>query len=1161
MWIVRLALRRPYSVAVVSIFLIIMGVLSIEGMPVDIFPTIDIPVVAIVWNYNGLSATDMERRVVLLDERALSTTVNGISRIESESINSLGLMRVYFEPGTDIGAAIAQISALGNTIVHSMPPGIQPPIVIQFNASNVPVAQLTLSSKTLPEEELFDYGLNFIRVSLFTIPGLATPAPYGGKNRQISVDIDPAALAARGLSPSDVVLALQSSNVIVPAGTARIGDLEYNIETNSSPSAIDQFNQIPVKVVNGHTVLLGDVAHVALSFAPQTNIVRVNGRRSTYLALLKKANASTLAVVQAVKDKLPEIQGAAPNGMNLKIDFDQSVYVRATIDSLLREAVIATILVSLLILIFLGSWRSVVIVCTSIPLAVMTAIIGLKLTGNTMNIMTLGGLSLAIGMLVDDATVAIENIHRNRSLGKPLTVAILDGSQQIALPAIMATFAICIVFFPVVLLTGPARYLFTPMALAVVIAMIASYLLSRTLVPALSRALMRGEAHAGSPEYKAQENKSQQSGQPPSGPLPSKGSGQALEKKGGNWIARFSRRFNERRDKIFERFQSGYGRILERMLHIPGFVLVIAGLIMVVSLFLPNYIGTDFFPTSDTGMMKMHMRAPVGTRLEATEDIVSHVEEAIRRQIPEAELSTINVNIGVPTFYNLAFVSTDNTSAMDADFLISLQADHHPTASYMNKLRAALATEFPGSVFYFQSADIVSQVLNFGLTSPIDVQIQGPNLDTDYKIARTLRDQMKTVPGAADVVIKEVLDYPAIRVNVDRTRAAEMGLTEQNVTNSMLISLSSSGLLAPSFFLNPVNNVNYNVIVQTPLDKVTNVSDLLSTPITGQNPLLPSEQQVTTATALQNEQTPPTTATDLPHTQTESLGNLVTVTTTSEPNEINHYTVQRILDITSNVEGRPLGSIASDIQAKVNALGKLPNQMKIAVRGQNEVMTQSFRIFALGIILAIVLVYLLMVLWFQSWLDPFIIMIAVPGALIGILWMLAITGTTINVVSLMGSIMAIGIAVSNSVLLVNFANDIRVEEHHDAFDAALEAGKTRLRPVLMTALAMIIGMIPMALGLGEGGEQNAPLGRAVIGGLIMATFVTLFIVPIAYSLLRKKLPSKHIMEERFQAEEQGKEFDEHAEERLEKHHSDAPHADRLGQLGEGEGHTAGPQPA
>src|SRR5581483_10687943 len=589
MWIVRLALRRPYSVAVVAIFLIIMGILSIEGMQTDIFPTIDIPVVAVVWNYNGLSATDMERRVVLLDERALSTTVNGITRIESESINGLGLMRIYFEQGTDIGSAIAQISAVGNTIVHAMPPGMQPPIVIQFNASNVPVAQLTVSSPTLPEEQLFDYGLNFIRVSLFTIPGLSTPAPYGGKNRQISIDIDPTLLTARGLSPSDVVLALQNENVIVPAGYARIGDLQYNVQTNASPSAVDQFKQIPVKVVNGHTVLLGDVAHVADAFAPQSNIVRVNGRRATYLALLKKSNASTLAVVQAVKDQLPAIKAVAPAGMNLKIDFDQSVYVRATINSLLREALIATVLVSLLILLFLGSWRSVVIVCTSIPLAIMTSIIGLKLTGNTMNIMTLGGLSLAIGMLVDDATVEVENIHRNRMMHKPLTIAILDGARQIALPAIMATFAICIVFFPVVLLTGPAKYLFTPMALAVVMAMIASYLLSRTLVPALARALMRGEEHHG-PEPVGNKIKPQK----PVGA-----------------IGRFSQRFNHWRDKHFDRFRSAYGRLLERLLHVPGFVLAVAGIVAALSFLLPSYIGTDFFPTSDTGMMKMHMRAPV----------------------------------------------------------------------------------------------------------------------------------------------------------------------------------------------------------------------------------------------------------------------------------------------------------------------------------------------------------------------------------------------------------------------------------------------------------------------------------------------------------------------------------------------------------------------
>jgi multidrug efflux pump subunit AcrB len=1134
MWIVRFALRRPYSVAVVSILLIVMGLLSLRNMAVDIFPTIDIPVVAVVWSYGGLSATDMERRVIFLDERALSTSVNGISRIESESINGIGIMRVYFEPGTDIGSAIAQITAVGVIVTHSMPPGMQPPIVIQFNASNLQVAQLTASSETLPEQQIFDYGVNFIRISLFTIPGLATPAPYGGMGRQISVDIDPSVLASRGLSATDIVTALQNSNVIIPSGSARIGDLQYNVETNASPTALSQFRQIPVKVVNGHSILLGDVANISDGFAQQTNIVRVNGHRATYLSILKKSNASTLAVVQAVKDQLPAIQAAAPEGLNLKIDFDQSVFVRDTINSLFREGVIATLLVSLLILVFLGSWRSVVIVCTSIPLAIMTSIIGLNLSGNTINIMTLGGLSLAIGMLVDDATVEVENIHRNRMLGKPLTVAILDGARQIALPAIMATFAICIVFFPVVLLTGPARYLFTPMALSVVLAMIASYLLSRTLVPVLARFLMRSEEHHGT------------TGAHDSAQNPAKRPGP---------IARFSLNFNTKRDKIFDRFQGAYGRLLERMLQMRGFVLIVALLILVLTLFLPNYIGTDFYPTSDAGLMKLHMRAPTGTRLEATEQIVMKVEQTLRRQIPAKEVSTINVNIGVPTSYNLAFVSTDNTSPMDADITISLQQDHHPTEGYMKKIRKALAAEYPGCVFYFQAADIVSQVLNFGLTSPVDVQVQGANLDTDYKYALKLRDEMKTVPGTADVAIKEVLDYPAIKLNVDRTRAGEMGLNVQDVTSSMLISLSSSGLVAPSFFLNPVNNVNYSVIVQAPLNKVTNVSDLLSTPITAIGSHL-GPTSLSSGVPAPNTQTPPTTAIALPGTQSETLGNLVTVTTTAEPNQINHYTVQRILDVTSNIEGRALGSVAADIQTKIDALGKLPKGMLITVRGQNEVKTQSFNVFGLGIILAILLVYLLMVLWFQTWLDPFIIMVAVPGALIGILWMLAITGTTINVVSLMGSIMAIGIAVSNSILLVNFANDIRVEEHLDSYDAALEAGKTRLRPVIMTALAMIIGMVPMALGLGEGGEQNAPLGRAVIGGLIMATFVTLFIVPIAYSLLRKKLPGKHVMEERFEAEERGEEFDEAAEEKLEKHHSDQPHADQIGSVGvHKEGHS------
>jgi multidrug efflux pump subunit AcrB len=1107
MWIVRLALRRPYTIAVFAIFIMIMGVLSLKYMMVDIFPTIDIPVVGVVWSYPGLSAEDMERRVVLLDERAISSTVNGVSRIESQSTAGIGIMKIYFEPGSDIGAAIAQISSIGNTVVHFMPAGISAPVVIQFNASNLPVAQITASSETLPEEKLFDYSLNFIRIRLFTIPGLATPAPYGGRNRQITVAIDPRMLASRGLSATDIVTALQNSNVIIPTGTARLGTREYSITSNASPSAIDQFKRIPVKVVGGVPIMLGDVATVGDGFAQQSNIVRVNGHRAIYLAILKKSNASTLAVVDAAKEAIPEIQASAPQGMNLRLDFDQSKFVRASINSVMREAIIAAVLVSLLILLFLGSWRSVVIVCTSIPLAIMTSIIGLMLTGNSINIMTLGGLSLAIGMLVDDATVEVENIHRNRLLGKPLTVAILDGARQIAVPAIMATLAICIVFFPVVLLTGPAKFLFTPMALAVVIAMMASYFLSRTLVPALARMLMGGEAlHQGARGVDHVAHDTNEQGNA-SGP-----------------IGRMSRRFNIWRDTHFDRFRDSYGRLLERMLHVRGFVLLVTGVLIVATMFLPGIIGSDFFPTTDTGLMKMHMRAPTGTRLEETERLVSLVESDLRQIIPPDELQTINDNIGIPTSYNLAFVQSDNASSMDAEFLVALKEEHHPTEKYQEEIRKKLAQDFPGSTFYFQSADIVSQVLNFGLSSPVDVQIQDPNLQEGYEYARKLRDGMRKIPGTADVVIKQVLDYPTLRVDVDRQRAAQLGLNERDVASTMLISLASSGLVAPSFFLNPENNVNYSVVVQTPIDKVKTVENLLSTPITAPAPL--------------NQPARPATPTDIPRAASETLGNIAQLTTVASPNQISHYTVQRILDVTSNIQGRDLGSVASDIQSTIDKFGKLPKGMKIAVRGQNEVKTASFTSLGFGIILAIALVYLLMVILFQSWLDPFIIMIAVPGALVGILWMLALTGTTINVVSLMGSIMAVGIAVSNSILLVTFANQVRVEEGLSAFDAALEAGKTRLRPVLMTALAMILGMLPMALA---SGEQNAPLGRAVIGGLLFATVVTLFIVPIVYSLLRRKLPTMHLLEAKFAAEETGKEFDPAADREEIARHAAAGH--------------------
>ncbi len=1074
MWIVRLALRRPYTVAVLCFLIFILGGLAVTRMPVDIFPEIDIPVVIVVWAYPGLSAEDMERRVVLISERAYSTTVNGISRIESESISGIGILKVYFEQGADIGAAMAQITSVSLTASHFMPPGITPPNVVEYSATNVPVAQLTLSSNRLSEQQLFDYGLNFIRVRLFTIPGLSTPAPFGGKSRQVMVDIDPAKAAAKGLSPQDVVTALLQSNVILPAGTARIGNTEYDVLLNSSPRLLEEFNQLPVKVVNGATVYMGDVAHVHDGFAVQENIVRVDGKRAAYLAILKHSNASTLAVVDATREMLPIIKETAPEGLEVKLDFDQSVFVRAAISSVLREALVAALLVSLMILFFLGSWRSVLLVSTSIPLAIFASLTGLFLSHQTLNVMTLGGLSLAIGMLVDDATVEVENIHRNRLLGKRLTVAILDGARQIAVPALAATLTISIVFFPVGLLEGAAKYLFIPLALAVVFAMLASYLLSRTLVPSLARLLMEKEElhHEGA------------------------------EPKG------LAGRFNAWRDRGFERLRGAYSRALSLCLERRAFVLGASVVLVLASLWIGKSVGLDFFPRVDAGIMKLHFRAPVGTRIEETERVVDRAEREIRGIIPPDELETINDDIGIPTYYNLAFVQTDNIGGQDADVLIALKGKHHPTEEYEAKIREKLGRDFPGSSLYFQSADIVSQVLNFGLPAPIDVQIEGMDLEQSYQLALRLSNRIREIPGTVDVRIPQVLDYPALRVSVDRARAAQLGLSEQAVANDLITSLSSSGLVAPSFWLNPKNNVNYLVAAQTPLPQMRSVHDLLGTPLAGA--ALP--------------QTGPTTSGPLPEQNTSPyLGSVADLRPTGAMALINHYTVQRVIDVQSSVAGRDLGGVATDIQKAIRGLGTLPRGTRIAVRGQSQAMFESFGSLALGMILAVVLVYLLLVVLFQSWVDPFIIIVAVPGALVGILWMLALTHTTLNVESFMGAIMSVGIAVSNSILLVNFANDFRAEHREGAMAAALEAGRTRLRPVLMTALAMILGMLPMSLALGEGGEQNAPLGRAVIGGLLVATFVTLFIVPVVYSLLRVAPPSKHLLEERFLAEERGEE--------------------------------------
>ena len=1075
MELVRVALRRPYTVAVLSLLVLLLGGLAVTRMVVDFFPKIDIPVVFVGWNYPGLSAEEMERRVVVISERAYSTTVNGIDRIESNCIPGIGLVKVYFHQGTDIGASIAQISAINGTVLRILPPGITPPIIIQYDPATVPIVQMVLSSKTVPEGRIFDHAFNFVRVKLFTIPGLTVPAPFGGRLRQIMVDLNPQLMTAKGVSPNDVVNALQSSNILVPAGTARIGSTEYNVTMNSSPPSVDQFNQMPLRISNGVPVLLGDVAKVADGYAVQNNVVHVDGRRATYLTILKHSEASSLAVVEATRAMLPEIQKAAPEGIEIRLDFDQSVYVRAAIKNVAFEAVIASLLVSLMVLLFLGSWRNTIVVITSIPCAMAAGILGLYFTGNTINLMTLAGLSLATGILVDDATVAVENIHRHRAMGQPLTVAILEGSREVAVPRTMATLAICIVFIPVAFLYGVSKFLFVPLALSVVFALLASYILSFTLVPMLSRQLLAGERHDD-------------------------GAGQGT-----------AARLNRARERSLEWLQNTYGAVLMVIMRHRPFVLVCLLLMGGISVLLGRVVGTDFFPTADVGILKLHFRAPMGMRIEETEKLVLAVQEEIRKIIPAEEISTINDMIGVPIFFNLAFVPTDNISGMDADILISLKHPHHPSAHWMRELRKKLPPKFPGSTMYFQNADIVTQVLNFGLPAPIDVQIQDSNFDRAQGYASRLRKIIEETPGAVDVRQIQVLNYPALRVEVDRVRAARLGLTQRDVASNILTTLSSSAIVNPSYFLNP-NGVNYTVAVQTPLERMSSVDDLMATPITsGSAPLLDVR-----AAARPDA---------IPGALVTRLSSIATIKPETSYQSVSHYTVQRVLDIAANVDGRDLGGVVSDIKRKIDAMTAekdFPPTAKIIIRGQYQVMNSSFESLIGGLLLAIVLVYALLVVLFQSWVDPFIIMMAVPGALIGILWMLALSGTTINVMSLMGAIMAVGIGVSNSILIVSFANELRAEKNLGVVEAAVEAGVTRLRPVMMTALAMIIGMVPMALGLGEAGEQNAPLGRAVIGGLAMATIATLFVVPVIYTLVRKKMPILHELDARFEAESQGR---------------------------------------
>jgi multidrug efflux pump subunit AcrB len=1100
MWIVRLALRRPYTFVVMAMLIAILGTGAIISMPVDIFPYIDIPVVSVVWNYNGLSPEEMEKRLVTIFERSMTTTVNDIEHIESQCYTGVSVTRVYFQPAAKVEMALAQITAISQTLLRIFPPGTTPPSIIKYDASSVPILQLGLESPTMSEQELFDMGQNFIRTQLATIQGAAIPLPYGGKFRSVMVDLNPEQLFAKQLSPADVSTALGNQNLILPAGTAKIGDKDYQIKLNSSPRLLDDLNNLPLKIVNGATVYLRDVAQVRDGYSVQTSIVRTNGSRGALLTVLRSGKASTLDVVNNVKKALPKILAGLPTALHVRQLFDQSLFVRAAINGVVREAVTAAVLTGLMILMFLGSWRSTIIVCISIPLSILVSLIVMSMMGQTINVMTLGGLALAVGILVDDATVEIENTHRNMAMKKPLVRAVLDGAQQIAAPAFVSTLSICIVFVPVLLLTGAAKYLFTPLAMAVVFAMLASYLLSRTLIPTMVHYMLRSEVKL----YASGEH------------------GESAGGKGIIWRVHYL--FNRR----FELMRSSYASLLHWCLDHRGVVLTGFGVFVAASLGLAVFIGRDFFPTVDSGQMRLHARAPSGTRIETTETIFADIEREIRQVIPAREIDTIIDNIGIPNGgFNLAFGDSPTLGVSDGDILISMKGDEHgATAQYTDTLRKRLHEKFPEVVFFFEAANITNQILNFGLPAPIDVQVLGRNAAANYQIAHQLEVQIARIPGAADVHIHQVVDYPEIQVNVDRNRAGQVGLTQKDVSGSLLISLSGSSQIAPTEWLDFTSGVSYFVAVQTPQYRVDSMNALMSTPIGA--PF--TNVNTNTATSLAGTANAGNAAVGTGPNQASTafgnpgataggpqlLSNLASTTRGVGPAIVNHYNVQPAFDVYANIDRRDLGSVGSAVEKIVQQMSAhLPRGTTLEVRGQVTTMENSFYRLGLGMIVAVVLVYLLMAINFQSWLDPFIILMALPGALAGIVWILFVTQTTFSVPSLMGSIMCIGVATANSILLVVFANDQR-DEGMDARSAALSAGHTRIRPVLMTASAMIIGMLPMALGLGEGGEQNAPLGRAVIGGLLLATVTTLFVVPLVYSLLRTKPPvdyERRIVEE------------------------------------------------
>ncbi|HEX3372205.1 MAG TPA: efflux RND transporter permease subunit [Candidatus Acidoferrales bacterium] len=1041
MWIVRIALRRPYTFIVLALIIVLMTPIVLQRTPTDVFPNIDIPVVAVCWNYSGLSPQLMEDRIVSPYERFLTTVVDNIEHTESQTVAGRSIIKVFFQPGADVHVGVTQITALSQTMIRKLPPGISPPLIITYSASSVPVLQLGMKGQGLSEQELFDFGANLVRNQLATIQGAAIPWPYGGKQRQVSVNLDIPALQAKGLSPTDVITAISAQNLVLPSGTVKMGSTEFNVEMNGSPDTLAALNNLPIRTVNGATIYVKDVAYVSDGFSPQINIARMDGQRGVLMAIYKTGATSTLKVVSEVYAKLPIIKNLVPPQTVITPLFDQSIFVRAAVQGVVREGVVAACLTALMILLFLGSWRSTLIIAISIPLSILISITILSMLHETINLMTLGGLALAVGILVDDATVEIENINRNLAQGKQIIQAILDGAQQIAIPAFVSTLSICIVFVPMFFLTGVAKFLFVPLAEAVVFAMLASYLLSRTLVPTMAMYLLKehhGEEHAT----------------------------------GNDIFSRTQRGFTHGFDRMRDGYRSSLAFCIER-----AWLFVILFLVFcVASMALIPVLGRDFFPSVDAGLIRLHMRARAGQRVEETAREADGVDNLIRRVIPPEDLGNILDNIGLfNSTVNTAYSNSGVIGESDAEILIGLRPGRKDsTKNYMDELRVQLAKEFPGTQFFFQPADMISQILNFGVPAPIDVQLIGPNEKSNFLIAEQIANRIQHIPGAVDVHVQQLRSFPAIFLNVDRTRVQSVGLSPTDVANSVLLTLSSSSTVTPSFWVNPLNGFEYNVAVQAPQYKIDNMQSLDNIPISSaMNP------------------TP------------QILGNMVGMSVKTEPALLSQYDAQSMMNVYSAVEGRDLGGVDADIQ-KVLAdfKGKLPRGTQLFRRGQVATMTSSFSGLTAGVAVAIVLIYFLIVINFQSWIDPFIIITALPGALAGIVWILLLTHTTLSVPSLTGTIMCMGVATANSILMVSFARE-RMNEGLSAAESATQAGYVRIRPVIMTAVAMIIGMVPLSIGLGEGGEQNAPLGRAVIGGLIVATFATLYFVPCVFSLIHK----------------------------------------------------------